>query len=222
MQEWHKAVRGLGDGPMKKLIKIWLLLMLAGVFTAGCVYVAFQQTQRQGANLPAAQLAKQTVYLLTSQPQASADPELALPTSTDANKTITPFVLIYDNNQQLVATSNVGQQFSYPQSCLDQIASRGEYRVTWQPQDGFRFATVGIKYQNGYVVGVYSLAESEATTAMFAVTLTIGCLLYAAGTALLLLIYGLIRRRFKTTSVAAAPVASSTSAAELDSSRPVA
>ena len=37
----------------------------------------------------------------------------------------------------------------------------GEDRVTWQPQDGLRFATVAIKTGDNYIVAGHSLQEPE-------------------------------------------------------------
>jgi len=152
---------------MKTLIKVWFLLMLAGVFTAGCVYVAFQQSQRDNANVPAAMAAEQAVYELKS----GKTPGAALPDGTDMASTITPFVMIYDNGKNLVASSAADAKYQYPASCLDEIDKSGENRVTWQPREGLRFATVGIKYDGGYVIGAYSLRESESAMDRFSLVL---------------------------------------------------
>ena len=185
---------------MKKFFFLWCALMLAGVFTAGCVYVAFQQTQRKSADVPAAMAAQQAVYEL----QSGATPQQALPAATDMTSTITPFVIIFDESKQLVASSD-GMAFAYPQGCFTKIDKSGENRVTWQPAAGLRFATVGIRYDGGYVIGAYSLSESERATADFTVTLAIGCTLYAIGCAALLLVYSWISGRMKKQSLRRLP-----------------
>ncbi|MCL2826321.1 MAG: hypothetical protein FWD72_02820 [Eggerthellaceae bacterium] len=180
---------------MKKAVTLWAALMVAGVFCAGCVYVSFQQQARLGADVPAAMAAQQAAYELG----LGASPQEALPAQTDMAETITPFVMVYDNNKKLVAASTDMGGFSYPQGCLDQIDSSngGDNRVTWQPESGLRFATVGIKVESGYVVGAYSLSESENATDRFSNTLLMGCALYAVGCAVLALLYSLIAKRFR-------------------------
>jgi len=167
--------------------------MVAGGFCAGCVYVAFQQIERQGANVPAAMVAQQAAYELS----LGESPQNVLPSPTDLSQTITPFVLVYDNNQKLLASSANMEGFSFPPGCLDQIDNSGESRVTWQPQNGLRFATVGIKVKSGYVIGANSLSESENATQSFGNTLLIGYALYALGCAALALLLRLLTKRLK-------------------------
>ena len=179
---------------MKKLIRIWILLMIPGVFAAGCVYVAFQQTQREGANAPAAVAAKQAAFELAD----GKAPAQALPAATDMSATITPFVMVFDGSGKLIASSadDLIGKYTYPAGCLAQIDKAGEVRVTWQPAPGLRFATVGVKSADGcYVVGAYSLSESERATDNFTGALLIGCALYALGCAALLFLYYLVFMR---------------------------
>lgn len=163
--------------------------MIAGVFTAGCTFVAFQQSQRLNAYQPAVTAAKQTVFGL----KHGQKPKHALPIITDVS-TNTPFVLIYDNNKKFVVSSaNVtDMEFKYPDASLTYINKHSQNRMTWQPKTGYRYATVGIKYKNYYVIGAYSLKEAENTTATFATFLFVGCVAYAAGSWILLLILGTV------------------------------
>jgi hypothetical protein len=73
------------------------------------------------------------------------------------------FVMIYDQNKQLRASSGMMNDStpSYPKGVLDNTAYKGEERVTWQTQNGLRFATIVIKYDNGYIVAAHSLHETE-------------------------------------------------------------
>jgi len=179
---------------IKRLVMIWVLLMVAGVFTAGCTYAAFQQTQRDDANVPAAMAAKQAL----SEMDMGKSPQDALPALTNGVETITPFVLIYDNSRNLVASSlTCDTGFAYPTGCFDQMDknSNGEYRVTWQPSGGLRFATVGVKYTDGYVVGAYSLEESEANSSRFFLLLVIGSAVYAAVMAGAMTLFGMYFER---------------------------
>lgn len=177
---------------MKKYVFIWFLLMLAGIFSVGCVYVCIQQSLRLSANEPAASAAKQVLVKL----QSGRTPQNVLPEKTDIRTSITPFVYIYDANQRLAATSAAygSEDITYPKSILTEIGKSGENRVTWQPKLGLRFATVGIKYSGGYVIGCYSLSESENTISRIGFLLLIGYALYAAGCAVLLWIIAVFRK----------------------------
>jgi hypothetical protein len=68
--------------------------------------------------------------------------------------------MVYDNNKNLLAASVIGEP-SYPVSVLDYVKQNGESRVTWQPASGLRYASVAIKYDNGYIVAARSLSETE-------------------------------------------------------------
>jgi len=171
-----------------------LALLIPGVFAAGCVYVDFQQTGRDQANVPAAMLAEQVAYQL----RQGESPQDALPASTDPTTTITPFAMIFNADRQLVASSGDPVQ-TYPSGCFDQVDATGANRVTWQPASGLRFATVAVKYQDGYVVGAYSLSESEGALDRFTTVLVIGLIGYTVGCAVLLAIYGWLANRRGTT-----------------------
>ena len=191
---------------MKKLSLIWVLLMIAGAFAAGCVYITFQQSERDGADVPAMMAAKQCVFELEN----GASPQDALPAGTDMFTTITPFVMIYDSDANLIASSGLRSGVflpayqGYPAGCLTAADKTGENRVTWQPASYLRFATVVLKYQDPthstqyyYVVGANSLLESERATGNFGDLLMIGCGLYAIGCGVLLSIAGMITRHGK-------------------------
>jgi len=162
---------------LRKIIMVWVLLMAAGTFAAGCSYVGFQQLERSGADMPAVMAAKQAVYEMDS----GKTPQEVLPATTNGTTTITPFVLIYDSGRKLICSSLICDTgFTYPAGCFDQMDKKGENRVTWQPSEDLRFATVGIKYGDEYVVGAYSLEESEEATSRFSFILILGWAAYAA------------------------------------------
>ena len=179
---------------MKKYVFIWFMLMLAGIFSVGCAYVCIQQSLRLSANEPAASAAKQVLVKL----QNGGTPKNVLPEKTDLSTSITPFVYVYDENQRLAATSAAygNEDITYPKSVLSEIDKRGESRVTWQPKLGLRFATVGMKYSGGYIIGCYSLSESENTISRIGSLLLMGYALYAVGCAVLLWIIAVFRKAY--------------------------
>jgi len=137
---------------MVKYVKAWLLLMLAGVFTAGCVYGAAQQCVRQSANLPAAGAARQVIFELEKGAQpvdicnsmpdllplwnlginAAGKTNVAL---SDISLSYSPFVMIFDGSKTLLASSGqLGDNPpSYPVGSLEAADNAtGMNRVTWQ------------------------------------------------------------------------------------------
>lgn len=173
---------------MKKFISIWLILMLAGIFTAGCAYISTQQSLRSGADGPAVTAVRQAMVKLEN----GETPQNALPEKTDIRTSQTPFVYIYDSDKNLVASSAAygSESIAYPVSVLSEIDKRGENRVTWQPKTGLRFATVGIQFVGGYIIGCYPLSETENTISHISALLLIGSALYAVGSAVILGVAG--------------------------------
>jgi hypothetical protein len=172
---------------MKKLIYVWIILMIAGIFTAGTAFVCVQQSLRSSANGPAIAAAQEVQLRLHN----GVKTEDAIDQKTDISTTLLPFEYIYDNNKKLIATSASfgSESFTYPQGVLDSINKNGECRITWQPKSGLRFATVGIKFDGGYIVGCSSLSESEKTTQNISILLLFGSAVYAVGCAMILLIF---------------------------------
>ena len=181
---------------MKRLIAIWCALMLAGVFSAGCAYVVGQQVVRQDANGPAAAIATEAVIAMGTEGQSAQE---VVAGKTDVSSSLLPFVMIYDDNKNLIATSAGygSEQYQFPVSALSTVSDSHDNRVTWQPQPGLRFATVAIKYRDGYVVGAVSLREPERTIGNITTALLVGSALYAVGCAILLTLIGLLGRRRK-------------------------
>jgi hypothetical protein len=177
---------------MKKYLAIWLSLMLAGIFTAGCVYIVAQQTIRMGENAPAAAIAYETrIKLENGQAPDQATGK------TDIRVSLEPFVMIYDAQRKLVATSASygSESLVIPPGVFDSIDKNGDNRVTWQPKPGLRFATVGIKHADGYIIGCVSLTEAEKLINQITLLLLVGSAAYAIGCAILLGVISLIRRR---------------------------
>jgi len=144
----------------KYILTIWVIVMFLVSFTSSLGYIVAQQSLRLGANEAAIQLAIETSMKL----QDGMSAKEAVPVyKEDISKSLSPFVMIYDKNQRLLATSAEmdGGDPLYPLGVLSYVDQKGEDRVTWQPQAGLRFASVAIKYQEGYIVAARSLQEPE-------------------------------------------------------------
>lgn len=143
-----------------KLMVVWLLIMFLVTFTSSLVYLVAQQSIRLGANELPMQLAMDTSLKLENGQNAGR----VIPADkSDISKSLSPFVLVFDKNKNLLNTSGFlnNVEPNYPKGVLDSVDKNGEDRVTWQPQSGLRYATVAIKASNGYIVAGRSLSETE-------------------------------------------------------------
>ena len=141
-----------------------LLFFVVPVFTISVIcllsYTVGQQVNRLNANLVPYQLANEAKIKLDAGIGVTA---LFDAQKTDFVKSMLPFTTIYDRNKQPVASTTL-KDGVIPQiqtGVLDQAKQKGVNKVSWQPQNGLRFATVSIPYDNGYVVSGQSLTEYE-------------------------------------------------------------
>jgi hypothetical protein len=129
-------------------------------FTCALTYLVAQQSLRLSADTLPSQLAKETAIHL----QNGLKPSSAIPSQkVDASKSEDGFVMVYDQNKKLVATSGMmdTKMPSYPKGVFNYVSKNGEDRVTWQTPNGLRFATVAMKSNHYYIVGARSLYETE-------------------------------------------------------------
>ncbi|HEY5563229.1 MAG TPA: hypothetical protein VIK72_16035 [Clostridiaceae bacterium] len=144
----------------KIIFIFWISLMFLVTFTCSLVYIVSQQSIRLGANQLPAQLAVETSTKL----QDIESVKDAIPSEkVDITKSLNTFVMVYDINKKLIASSAIssGSSIMYPTGILDNVTQKNEARVTWQPERGLRYATVAIKYDGGYIVAARSLSETE-------------------------------------------------------------
>lgn len=144
----------------KNGIGLMLVTLFLITFSSLLVYLISQQTLRIGANAMPMQLAVETELKLdTGQPVSEI-----LPGSTvDLIADYSPFVMIYDVNKKLIASSGrLGvENPKYPIGVLNYIDKAESSKVTWQTSEGLRFASVALKTKNGYVVAAQSLRQTE-------------------------------------------------------------
>jgi hypothetical protein len=159
-----------------RIVARWL--QLAALATAMCmlVYLAVQQTGRQIANDPQIQIARDAASALSAgQPLASVVPQ----TAVDLSSSLSTWVTVTDENGNIVASSAKlhGQPRTVPKGILDNARSNGEWRVTWQPEQGVRMATITTHNRGpggGFVVVGRSLRESEERTAAYGKLILLG------------------------------------------------
>ncbi|MBI3231698.1 MAG: hypothetical protein HYZ51_01295 [Candidatus Doudnabacteria bacterium] len=87
---------------------------------------------------------------------------------TDVTKSLSPFVIIFDQEGKVVAgTAVLDKQAPVPpKSVFDVAKLKGDNRLTWQPRKGVRLAVIIKPYSskdaNGFVLVGKSLKEVES------------------------------------------------------------
>lgn len=145
---------------MIRIFKKWLPLAIATAGLCGLVYLAVQQSLRQGANDPQIQMAEDAAVNL----KAGASVESVVPSvKVEITSSLAPFIMVFDNAGNVVDSSATlhGAVPSFPNGVLEYTRQNGEDRVTWQPEAGVRMATVSVETGNGFVLAGRSLREVE-------------------------------------------------------------
>jgi hypothetical protein len=149
---------------LPKYVKAFLLMGIGLVMTFGFAYCVGQQVLRLSANDPQVEIADNVVGALNQGQPAEA---LNSPTPTDMTQGLAPFVVIFDAEGKPVASTVQldGQTPSVPKNILDAAKAEGENRVTWEPKEGVKIASVIKPYStqeaSGFVLAGRSLAEVE-------------------------------------------------------------
>ena len=139
------------DNLFLRVLRQWL--PLAVVTSAFCFILAIvaQQEIRISANDPQIQLAEDMANVLNNGKTQ------ALPDTIDISKSLAPFVIVYNLQGDVVSSSARlnNQAPSLPIGALHSskgTEQSGENRITWQPQDGVRLASVIVHFNRGYAV----------------------------------------------------------------------
>ena len=169
-----------------KFFKNWLPLAVVIVAMCGLVYLTVQQVLRQGANDPQIQLSEDFAASLNS----SKAPSGGFPAQqVEISASLAPFVMIFDDNGKVLISNALldGKTPQYPVGVFDYVRQHGQDRVTWQPREGVRHATVVTRYSgpagSGFVVAGRSLRDVEEQSMFFLQICAIACLLTLVATA---------------------------------------
>jgi hypothetical protein len=119
-----------------------------------------QQSLRQGLNDPQIQMAEDAAYALNNG--ATTD-SLIAGNKVEMSRSLAPFLIAYDSSGKPVAGSGVlnGELPSLPDGVLDYAKQNGEDRVSWQPDNDTRIASVIVPYDHGYVLAGRNMREVE-------------------------------------------------------------
>jgi hypothetical protein len=138
----------------------WLpLAALIAVLTI-TIYAAVQQVERGSANDPQIQIATDAANALN----AGASPRsLVAATPIDIASSYAPYLVIYDANAAILATSATvnGQALVPPSGVFSATRSSGLDLITWTPAPGVRSAVAVVPYTHGYVLSGRSLKLIE-------------------------------------------------------------
>ena len=148
-----------------KTTKIWLTIAALSFIFILFTYIEVQQVLRIGANELPLQIAEDyAATLANSVPPASIVPNGVI----DVAKSLTPFVIIFDDKGTPVASSVQlnGKTPIPPAGVFEYARAHGKNRLTWEPQPGIRIAAIIIHYttsqtSGGFVLGGKSLREIE-------------------------------------------------------------
>lgn len=146
---------------MKSLFRRWIPVAFVAIVLSGLSYAGTQQVLRQDANDPQVQLAEDVTAAMNA---GATSTDIVPQTSVDMEKSLAPFVLIYDKDNKISGTDAVigTEKPNVPNSVLDAARSNGSNRVTWEPKAGVRSAIVAMKDKNNNVVVVgRSIREVE-------------------------------------------------------------
>ena len=149
---------------LPKAFLYWLPLAFCLTVLAGLVYAAVQQSYRQGANDPQIQMAEDAAAQLEAGQQPAT---VAGSTTVDMARSLAPFLIVYDEAGNVLAASVQldGNVPAIPPGVLTAAQQSGENRLTWQPQQRVRNATVVTHFGGahpGFVLAGRSLREVEA------------------------------------------------------------
>jgi len=153
-------------------------LPFAGLATALCIliYVSAQQTGRQMANDPQIQIARDAKAALAGGQSLSA---VVPQTQIELATSLSPFVsAVADDGTVIASSARLHGQFrTVPKGVLESVRQNGEARVTWQPEQGVRMATVVARNpgtSGGFIVVGRSLYETEARIVQLGQLLLLG------------------------------------------------
>jgi len=181
----------------RRAISYWLPIAAAITALSGLFYVVAQQIYRQSANDPQIQLAEDTA----AQLEAGAQPQALVGSNkVDIARSLAPFLIIYDDTGNPIASSAQlnGQTPSLPSGVFTDVRKSGDDRITWQPQEGVRSATIITHFAGphpGFVLAGRSLTEVEKRVDQLAPLVGLGWLSTLAGTLVACLLVQALSKR---------------------------
>ncbi len=176
---------------MKKSLIYFILFSGVFVTLTFLSYLLVQQDLRMSANDPQIQLAEDDARALSLGAVPAS--VVSRGKSINISESLAPFVIVYDN-KGLALESEAKLHNSIPippKGVFDYTRTNGEDRITWQPEDGVRMATVITRWQSGnssgFVLAGRSIREVE-NRAQNLLRITLVVTLWLVGLSLILAI----------------------------------
>ena len=144
-----------------RIVRLWLPIAVIATALLGFTYVAVQQVYRNGADDPQVQLAEDAAARLDA---GDTVPEVLSGDPVNLASSLAPFVIVYDIHNRVIDGTGVldGAQPVPPVGVLDTARAARRNRVTWQPTEDVRIASVSVATSDGRVVlAGRSLREAE-------------------------------------------------------------
>ena len=145
---------------IKSIFRVWLPFAVVATAFCALAYSSVQQVQRHDADDPQIQLAEDAASALN---HGAAVNDVLPKNSVEMSQSLSPFVVIYGRDGKPIASSGLlnGQVPEYPKGALVSSLANGENRVTWQPKEDVRVASVVVPYDDGFVMAGRNLREVE-------------------------------------------------------------
>jgi hypothetical protein len=144
-----------------RIIKLWVLLSFVATASCGLVYLAVQQSLRQGANDPQIQMAEDAAAA------SQSGTPVRVPSGTvNIAESLAPYIVVFDAAGNPVAgNGRLSEALPHlPPGVFSYVGKYGEDRFTWQPAPGVREAVVVDRLTGGsvgFVMAGRSLREVE-------------------------------------------------------------
>jgi hypothetical protein len=144
--------------PWRTLVR-WFAPIAVTSILFGTIYVVTQQLDRLGANDDPLRLASQVAAEVREGQSTTVNAQ----PHVDLERSLALFVVVENSQGSATAGSGFlkGKLVSLPTGVLSNAARSGQDDVTWQPENGLRFATVTLKVGDQFVSAGQSLKPSE-------------------------------------------------------------
>lgn len=136
----------------------------------------------------------QTAQDATAALNNNASPQGLVAGHVDLQKSLAPFIIIYDKLGEAVAGNGyIGNEIpTIPFGVLNASKNTAYHAVTWQPQSAIRLASVSVKANDFYVVAGKSLKQVESHENQALLLVFIGWILCCSVT---VTVYWYLKRR---------------------------
>lgn len=143
---------------MKRLLP-WILVVLILTVIFGTVYSVTSKLQLSNANWPQIQMAQDAAASLDKD----NNPEFLTGDHVDINKSLKPFIIVYDKNGKAVSGSGFsnGKLPKVDKHVLEDSKDKDYSAVTWKPGKDTTIAAIIVAAKDYYVLSGRSLEEIE-------------------------------------------------------------